>query len=70
MILLVTEFGRVSQKAGWQEGFPGKARALWVFVVIAQKFCPCLALVIGLFVHVFLFCSKFIEGFAGEPLQP
>lgn len=70
MILLVNEFGRMWQKAGWQEGFPGKATAPGVFAVIAQKLCPSFALVIGLFVRVFLFRSKFIEGFAGEPLQP
>lgn len=66
MILLVNEFGRAWQQAGLQEGLPSKATAPWVFVVIARKFCPCLALVIGLFTHVFLFCSKFIEGFAGR----
>lgn len=70
MILLVNEFGRASQEAGRQEGFPGKATAPWVFAVIAREFCPCLALVVGLFVRVFLFCSKFIGSFAGESLQP
>lgn len=70
MILLVNEFGRVLREAGRQGGFLRKATAPWVFVGIAQKRCPRLALVSGLFVRVFLFCSKSTQDFAGVPPQP
>lgn len=70
MIPLVNEFGRVQHEAGRQEGFLRKARAPWVFVGIAQKCCPRLTLVSGLFVRVFSFCSESTQDFAGVPPQP